>query len=76
MQPQKCGMHCSTYHGAPLLVAGQAKKPVEFRPVKLKTPRALSEPGTKEKPVVVPLFSRGWPSAWARVKVRAPVGRT
>ena len=66
----------STYHGADPFSAGQARKPVEFRPVKLKTPRALSEPGVKEKPVVVPLFSKGWPSAWARVKVRAPVGRT
>lgn len=66
----------NTCHGVVPFFAGQAKKPVEPSPVKLKTPSALSVPGAKANPVVVPLFVSGWPSAWARVKVRAPVGRT
>lgn len=66
----------NTCHGVVPFFAGHAKKPVDPKPVKLKTPRALSVPGAKANPSVVPLLVKGWPSAWARVKVRAPVGRT
>ena len=50
-------------HGVVPFLAGQAKKPVEPRPENRNTPSVLAVPGVKAKPVVVPLFSSGWPSA-------------